>query len=90
MADLCKVDPGRLGAGERNQADEMGNYHPPSKGGGDYHGMGLLEPCWKVNEKIMVALLGRGTGTARIKAKLHQSLAWRDQCPLYQIYVYLK
>jgi hypothetical protein len=25
-----------------------------------------------------------------IKAKLAQSLAWRDQCPLYQIYVDLK
>jgi hypothetical protein len=24
------------------------------KGGGDYHGIGLLEPCWKVLEKIMV------------------------------------
>jgi hypothetical protein len=59
------------------------------KGGGNYHGIGLLEPCWTVTEKIMVAwlssvkfhdslhggLLGRGTGTARIKAKLHQSLA---------------
>jgi hypothetical protein len=31
-----------------------------------------------------------GTGTATIKAKLAQSLAWRDQCPLYQIYVGLK
>ncbi len=25
----------------------------------------------------------RGTGTATIEAKLHQSLAWRNQCPLY-------
>ena len=25
------------------------------KGGGDYHGIGLLEPFWKVGEKIMVA-----------------------------------
>jgi hypothetical protein len=25
------------------------------KGGGDYHGIGLLEPFWKVVEKIMVA-----------------------------------
>jgi hypothetical protein len=29
-------------------------------------------------------------GTATIKAKLAQSLAWRNQCPLYQIYVDLK
>jgi hypothetical protein len=74
------------------------------KGGGDYRGIGLLEPFWKVIEKIMVAWLlsvkfhdslhgglpGRGTGTATIEAKLHQSLAWHDQCPLYQIYVDLK
>ncbi len=74
------------------------------KRGGDYHGIGLLEPFWKVIEKIMVAWLlsvefhdflhgglpGKGTGTATIKAKLHQSLAWHDQCPLYQIYVDLK
>jgi len=74
------------------------------KGGGDYRGIGLLEPFWKVIEKIMVARLssvkfhdglhgglsGRGTGTATIEAKLHQGLAWRDQCPLYQIYIDLK
>ncbi len=35
-------------------------------------------------------LAGRGTGIATIKAKLHQSLAWRNQCPLYQIYIDLK
>ena len=29
-------------------------------------------------------------GTVSIKAKLAQSLAWRDQCPLYQIYIDLK
>ena len=33
---------------------------------------------------------GRGTGTAMIEAKLAQSLAWRHQCPLYQIYADLK
>jgi hypothetical protein len=74
------------------------------KGGGDYRGIGLLEPFGKVIEKIMVARLlsfkfhdslhdrlpGRGIGTTTIKAKLHQSLAWRNQCPLYQIYMDLK
>jgi hypothetical protein len=76
------------------------------KGGGDYnyHGIGLLEPCWKAVEKIMVKQLAlikfhdclhgglpmRGTGTASIKAKLAQQLVWRDQCPLYEIYVDLK
>jgi hypothetical protein len=74
------------------------------KGGGDYHGIRLLESFWKVVEKIMVARLasikfhdglrgelpGRGTGMAMIEAKLAQSLAWRKQCPLYQIYLDLK
>ena len=75
-----------------------------SKGGSDYCGIGLLEPFWKVVEKIMVARLalikfydglhgrlpGQGMGTATIEAKLAQSLAWRNQCPLYQIYLNLK
>ena len=74
------------------------------KGGSDYCGIGLLESVWKVVETIMVArialiklhdglhgrLPGQGTGTATIKAKLAQSLAWRNQCPLYQIYLDLK
>jgi hypothetical protein len=74
------------------------------KGGGDYCGIRLLELFWKVVEKIMVAWLasikfhdglhgglpGRGTGIATIEAKFAQSLAWRDQCPLSQIYVDLK
>jgi hypothetical protein len=29
-------------------------------------------------------------GTASIKVKLAQQLAWRDQCPLYKIYLDLK
>jgi hypothetical protein len=67
------------------------------KGGDNYRGIGLLEPCWKAVEKIMVKQLAsikfhdclhgglpkRGTGTASIEAKLAQQLAWQDQCPLY-------
>ncbi len=74
------------------------------KGNNDYCGIGLLDPFWKVVEKIMVAqfvsiklhdtlhggLLKRGTRTTTIEAKLHQSLAWRDHCPLYQIFLDLK
>ncbi len=74
------------------------------KRGGNYHGIGLLEPCWKAVEKIMVKQLAliefydflhgglpkRGIGTALIEAKLVQQLAWRDQCPLYEINVDLK
>ncbi len=74
------------------------------KGSGDYCGNGLLELFWKVLEKVMVAQLalikfhdglhgrlpGQGMGTATVEAKLAQSLAWRNQCWLYQIYVNLK
>jgi hypothetical protein len=57
------------------------------KGGGNYHGIGLLEPIWKVIEQIINHRLDafelhnslhgcrnkRGTGTAIIKAKLAHS-----------------
>ena len=64
------------------------------KGGGNYRGIGLLDPIWKVREKVMVklhdclhgGLLCRGTGTAIMEVKLQQQLAWVDQEPLYQIY----
>ena len=56
------------------------------KGGGDYRGIGLLEPIWKVLERIMDLRLDaielhdtlhgcrakRGTATTVIKAKLAQ------------------
>jgi hypothetical protein len=74
------------------------------KGGGDYHSIGLLNPIWKVIEKVMVSrfsalklhncLHGRHprqrTGTAIIEAKLQQQLAWAEQEPLYQIYLDLR
>ncbi len=74
------------------------------KGGGDYRGIGLLDPMWKVVEKIMVARMSclelqdclhgglprRGTGMAIMGVKLNQQLAWVDQAPLYQIYLDLK
>jgi hypothetical protein len=70
------------------------------KDGGYFRGIGLLDPCWKVMEKIMVCRMGaidfhpclhggmpkRGTGTATIEAKLQQ-LAWVKQEPLYQVFV---
>ncbi len=75
-----------------------------TKGGGDYHGIGLLDPIWKVVEKVMLAQLSaiklhdclhgglphRGMGTAIIEVKLQQQLAWVDQEPLYQIYLDLR
>jgi hypothetical protein len=74
------------------------------KGGGNFRGIGLLDPCWKVVEKIMVRRMGaidfdpclhggmpkRGMGTATILAKLAQQLAWVEQEPLYQIFVNLR
>ncbi len=71
------------------------------KGGGDYCGIGLLDPIWKVIEKVMVSrfsalklhdclhggLPQRGTGMAIMEAKLQQQLAWAEQEPLYQIYL---
>jgi hypothetical protein len=74
------------------------------KGGGDFRGIGLLDPCWKVVEKLMVCRMAiiefhpslhgklpkRGTGTATIEAKLAQQLAWMEQEPLYQVFVDLR
>jgi hypothetical protein len=59
------------------------------KGGGEYHGIGLLEPIWKVLKKVMDLRLEaivlhnslhgclalQGTGTGIIEAKLAQQLA---------------
>jgi hypothetical protein len=68
---------------------------------GTSKGIKLLNPCWKIMEKIMVRRMGtidfhpclhggmpkRGTGTATIEAKLAQQLAWVEQEPLYQVFV---
>ena len=74
------------------------------KGGGDYRGIGLLEPIWKLNEAIMDRRLNviefhdclhgylpkRGTGTGTMEAKLAIQLAHLEQHPLYGIFVDLK
>ena len=74
------------------------------KGKGDFRGIGLLEPVWKVIEIIIDGRLqaiqlhdclhgfmkGRGTGTATIEAKLTQQLAHLEQTPLYEIFVDLR
>jgi hypothetical protein len=63
------------------------------KGGGEYWGIGLLEPIWKVLEGVMdlrlekielhdslhECLAGQGTGTGIIEAKLTQQLAHLEQ-----------
>jgi hypothetical protein len=70
------------------------------KGGGDYRGIGLLEPIWKIIERVIDKRLeaialhnslhgcrnGRGTGTAVIEAKLSQQLAHIKQTPFYGVF----
>ena len=50
------------------------------KAGGDYQGIGLLEPLWKVVEVLHDCLhgfrAGRGTGRATIEVKLAQQFAY--------------
>jgi hypothetical protein len=74
------------------------------KGGRDYHGIGLLEPIWKVIKRVMdkpleaIALHDslhgcrnrRGTGAAVIEAKLAQQLAHIEQTPFYGVFINLK
>jgi hypothetical protein len=74
------------------------------KGGGDYHGIGLLEPIWKVIERMMdhwlkvIALHDslhgcrnrRWTGTVVIEAKLTQQLAPIEQAPFHRVFIDLK
>jgi hypothetical protein len=74
------------------------------KGGGEYQGIGLLEPIWKVLERLMDlwleriklhdslhgCLAGRGTGTEIIEAKLAQQLAHLEQAPFFGIFIDLK
>ena len=74
------------------------------KGGGDFRGIGLLEPFWKVIEMIMDTRLNviefheclhgfvkkKGCGTAVLEAKLVQQLAYLRQTPLYTIFLDLR
>jgi hypothetical protein len=74
------------------------------KGGGNYQGIGLLEPMWKVCEQVMDTQLnriplqkslhgccnGHGIGTAVMKAKLAQQLAHLEQVPFYRVFLDLK
>ncbi len=74
------------------------------KGGGDHHGIRLLELTWKVCKHVMDLCLNafdlhnllhgccdkRGTGTARIEAKLAQQLAHLEQAPFYGVFLDLK
>jgi hypothetical protein len=74
------------------------------KGGGDYRGIGLLEPIWKVLEHIMDRQLNaiklhdclhgcrayRGTGTAVIEAKMAQQLSYLELKSFYGVFLNLR
>ena len=74
------------------------------KGGGDFRGIGLLEPFWKsieilIHRRLQVVefhdclhgfIGGRDTGTSTIKAKLAQQLAHLEQELLFETFVDLK
>jgi hypothetical protein len=74
------------------------------KGGGEYRGIGLLEPIWKVLEKVMDLRLEaivlhdslhgclalQGTGTGIIEAKLAQQLAHLEQTPFFGVFIDLQ
>jgi len=74
------------------------------KGGGNYCGIGLLEPFWKVIEILLDRRLkvidfhnslhgflqGRGCGTTTMEAKLVQQFAYLEQQALYGVFVDLK
>jgi hypothetical protein len=71
------------------------------KGGGEYHGIGLLEPIWKVLEKVMDLRLEaivlhdslhgclalQGTGTGIINVKLAQQLAHLEHTPFFGVFI---
>jgi hypothetical protein len=73
-------------------------------GGGDYRGIGLLEPIWKVIERIIDHWLNafnlhdslhgcrnkRSTGTAIIEAKLAQQLLHLELKPFYGVFLDLR
>ncbi len=74
------------------------------KGGGNYHGIAILGPIWKVIESIVDWQLnvfefndsllgfqsGRGTGTTITEDKLTQQLSFLEQEPWYMAFIDLK
>ena len=74
------------------------------KGGGDYSGIGLLEPIWKCIEWVIDHQLDAielhnslhgcrnkcGTGTMMIEAKLAQQLSYLELKPFYGVFLDLR
>ncbi len=85
-----------MGAGGNPGADELDFVVMLPKGaGGDFQGIGLLNPsCHFAAIAFHPCLLGGlpkwGTGVATIKAKLAQQLVWIEQEPLYQVFADLR
>ena len=90
VASISPTNTDHLGAWEHPSADDLDGDSAPPERGGDYRGIGLLEPIWKVVEVLMDKrflaiefhdclhgfLAGRGTGTATMEVKLAQQLAY--------------
>ena len=76
----------------------------PKGTSGDFRGIGLLEVVWKLLERVLDARLSeidlhdylhgfrakRGCGTGIMEAKLLQQLAFREQVPMYGIFLDLR
>ncbi|KAL7549845.1 hypothetical protein ACHAWF_013100 [Thalassiosira exigua] len=89
--------------GREGAPDRCGGL-APQKGGGDYRGISLLEPIWKVIEGVTDMRLNvielhdclneyrtkRGTGTVTVEAKLAAQLAYLEQEPFYAIIIDLR
>ena len=93
-ADFCQVDPGHMGNRECPPQQILWTIIVLlPKGGGDYRGIGLVDPFWKVREAVMDNspktldyhdclhgfLVGCSTGTVTTKVKLAQQLAYIKQ-----------
>jgi hypothetical protein len=93
-----------LGDRYHPSANVLGSEGVNPKRRGEYQGIRLLEPIWKVLkwvmdirlEKIILhdslhgCLAGRGMGTGIIKAKLAQQLAHLERTPLFGVFIDLK
>ena len=92
MAHVCPTDSDSLKKWGDTEAHVADGCRATPRRGGDFSGIGILEPFWKVMEVLMDKrlqnikfhdclhgfLAGLGTGTATAEVKLTQQLA----CPI--------
>ncbi len=104
LAPFCPVDPSGLDSWQDPSPAPLDNSCPYSKGLGGNHGIGLLEPIWKVIERIIDHQLDafdlhdslhgcrnkHSTGTAIIEAKLAQQLAYLELKLFYGVFLDLR